>query len=236
MNVHKTTTQTSHYRAWIRLVVLYLLFPIVLLSCSGDLFWWQGWCYSIILFIAGVYGRALAEQRHPGLMDDRQDIEQYRQAKSWDKLLAPLMALSIGFPLQIVAGLDHRFQWSIEFSVELTILGLILTALGYAFAVWALIENRFFLSVVRIQTERGHKVCDTGPYQYVRHPGYAGNVIALFGIVLALSSLWTFIPVAVALIITLMRTHLEDQALRKELTGYEEYTQRVHYRLIPWVY
>jgi protein-S-isoprenylcysteine O-methyltransferase Ste14 len=70
----------------------------------------------------------------------------------------------------------------------------------------------------------------------VRHPGYAGNIVSLLGIVLALGSLWTLIPMAAALIIAVIRTSLEDQTLQEELPGYEEYAQRVRHRLIPWVY
>jgi protein-S-isoprenylcysteine O-methyltransferase Ste14 len=70
----------------------------------------------------------------------------------------------------------------------------------------------------------------------VRHPGYAGNVLALFGIVLALNSLWTLIPALVASIIALIRTVLEDQTLQEELPGYRGYARCVRYRLIPWIY
>ena len=97
-------------------------------------------------------------------------------------------------------------------------------------------ENRFFFSTVRIQTDRGHVVCDSGPYRIVRHPGYAGNMLSLPGIVLALGSVWTLIPVAVALIISVIRTVLEDQTLQKELPGYRDYAQRVRYRLFPGIY
>jgi protein-S-isoprenylcysteine O-methyltransferase Ste14 len=98
------------------------------------------------------------------------------------------------------------------------------------------IENRFFSSVVRIQTDRGHVVCDTGPYRFVRHPGYAGIIFPLFGIVLALGSIWTLIPAAVASIITVIRTVLEDRTLQEELPGYRDYARRVRYRLIPGIY
>jgi len=116
------------------------------------------------------------------------------------------------------------------------VLGFILISLGYAFGMWAFIENRFFSSTVRIQTDRGHVVCDSGPYRIVRHPGYAGNILPLLGIVLALGSVWTLIPAAVALIISVIRTALEDQTLQEELPGYRDYARRVHYRLIPGIY
>jgi protein-S-isoprenylcysteine O-methyltransferase Ste14 len=146
------------------------------------------------------------------------------------------MAISLTFPLVIVAGLDHRNGWTPLFPTWLNILGLVLIALGYAFAAWALIENRFFSSTVHIQMDRGHSVCDSGPYRVVRHPGYAGNMLALPGLVLALSSMWTLIPAAVALIIAVIRTVLEDQTLQDELPGYRDYARRVRYRLIPGIY
>ena len=146
------------------------------------------------------------------------------------------MAVSIGYPMVIVAGLDHRYNWSPEFPLWLSVAGFIIIALGYAFAAWAVVENRFFSSVVRIQTERGHVVCDTGPYRIVRHPGYTGNMLALPAMVLALSSIWTLIPAAVALFITVIRTVLEDQTLQEEWTGYRDYARRVRYRLSPGIY
>ena len=228
--------QTASPRQWIRLVVVYLLIPLTLLICGGDLGWWQAWLYSLLIVAAGIGGRMWAEQRHPGLMAERQNIENIQNAKAWDKVLAPLMAVSVGFPMVIVAGLDHRYNWSSEFPLWLIVIGFILISLGYAFAAWALAENRFFSSVVRIQTDRGHVVCDSGPYRFVRHPGYAGNILALFGIVLALGSVWTLIPAAVASIIAVIRTVLEDQTLQEELPGYRDYARRVGYRLIPWIY
>jgi protein-S-isoprenylcysteine O-methyltransferase Ste14 len=228
--------QAASPRQWISLVVVYLFIPVVLLVCGGDFGWWQAWLYSLLIFAAGVGGRIWAERRHPGLMAERQNIENIQKAKAWDRVLAPLMAVSVGFPMVIVAGLDYRYNWSPEFPLWLIVLGFILISLGYAFAAWALAENRFFSSVVRIQTDRGHVVCDSGPYRFVRHPGYAGNIPPLFGIVLALGSVWALIPAAVALIITVIRTVLEDHTLQEELPGYRDYARRVRYRLIPGIY
>ena len=223
-------------RQWIGVVVVHLSIPLVLLACGGDIGWWQGWVYSLVIVAAGIGGRIWAERRHPGLLAERQSIEKIRSAKAWDKVLAPLMALSVVFPLVIVAGLDHRRGWSPVFPLWLIVLGFLLISLGYAFATWALVENRFFSSTVRIQTDRGHVVCESGPYRIVRHPGYAGNIPPLLGIVLALGSLWTLIPAAVALIIAVIRTVLEDQTLLEELPGYRDYARRVNYRLIPGIY
>jgi len=228
--------QTASPRQWFRLVVVYLLIPLILFICGGDLGWWQAWLYSMLILAAGIGGRMWAERRHPGLTAERQNMEKVQSAKAWDKVLAPLMALSVSFPLVIVAGLDHRFGWSPLFPLWLIVLGFLLISLGYAFAAWALIENRFFSSVVRIQVDRGHVVCDSGPYRIVRHPGYAGNMLALPGMVLALNSMWTLIPAAVALIIAVIRTVLEDQTLQDELPGYRDYARRVRYRMIPGIF
>ena len=233
---NQKAVQTVSPRQWIGIVVVYLSMPLVLLVCGGDFGWWQAWVYSLLIVVPSIGGRIWAERRHPGLLAERQNIEKIQSAKAWDKVLAPLMALSVVFPLVIVAGLDHRRGWSPVFPLWLIVLGFILISLGYAFAVWALIENRFFSSTVRIQTDRGHAVCDSGPYRIVRHPGYAGSILPLLGIVLALGSVWTLIPAAVALIIAVIRTVLEDQTLQEELPGYRDYARRVHYRLIPGIY
>lgn len=221
---------------WIGLTITHLLIPLILFLCGWDFTWWQGWVYAIMIVGAGVVPRIRAEQTHPGLMAERSKFVDDQSVKSWDKLLSPLMAVSMTFPLVIVAGLDHRFGWSPEFPIWLNVIGLLLIMLGYAFAGWALAENSFFSSVVRIQKDRGHEVCDSGPYRVVRHPGYAGNILALPGVVLAFGSIWTIIPVIVALIITVIRTSLEDKTLQEELPGYKAYTQRVRYRLILGIF
>ena len=228
--------KTASLKYWVGLSIVHLLIALVLLISGWDLSWWQGWLYSLLIVVAGIVPRIWAEKRHPGLMTERVKFGKAKDVKSWDKVLSPLMAVSMTFPLVCVAGLDHRFGWSPVFPTWLNILGFILIAFGYTFAGWALAENRFFSSVVRIQTDRGHRVCDSGPYRMVRHPGYAGNILALPGMVLALSSVWTIIPVIVALIIAVIRTVLEDKTLQEELPGYRDYVRRVRNRLIPGVF
>ena len=146
--VNKDISQKVSLQQWLKLVVVYLFFPLVLLICGGDIAWWQAWLYSGLILVAGIGGRIWAEQRHPGLTSERQDKENFQKAKSWDKVLAPLMALSVVFPLVIVAGLDHHYHWSPEFPLWLSVTGFIFIAFGYALATWALAENRFFYSVV----------------------------------------------------------------------------------------
>ena len=96
--------------------------------------------------------------------------------------------------------------------------------------------NRFFSTMVRIQEERGHVVASSGPYRYVRHPGYVGYITAAFATALALGSLWALVPAGLGMCAFVVRTALEDKTLQKELAGYKEYTQRVRYRLLPGVW
>lgn len=234
--VDPNISQVPSPRLWFGLIFIHLFIPLILIICGGDFIWWQAWVYSVLLFASGIGGRFLAEKRHPGILVERVTSEKTLNAKPWDKVLSPLMAISLTFPLVIVAGLDHRYEWTPMFSTWLNIIGLGLIALGYTFAAWSLVENRFFTSTVRIQTDRGHSVCDSGPYRIVRHPGYAGNLLALPGMVLAFGSVWILIPAVVALIISVIRTALEDRTLKEELSGYKDYVQRVRYRLIPWIY
>lgn len=137
--VSEETAQTVSPRQWIRLVVVYLLIPLILLICGGDLGWWQAWLYSLLILAAGIGGRMWAEQRHPCLTAERQNIENIQNAKAWDKVLAPLMAVSTVFPLDILAGLDHRYNWAPIFPAWLIVTGFILISPGYAFAAWALV-------------------------------------------------------------------------------------------------
>lgn len=234
--VNQNIFKTANPKFWVGLIITYLLMPFFLFICGWDLGWWQAWIYSVLIVTAGIVPRIRAEKIHPGLMEERGNFAKAKNVKPWDKLLSPLMAVSMSYPLVIVAGLDHHFGWSPLFPIWLNILGILLIMTGYAFASWALAENQFFSSVVRIQTDRGHRVCDTGPYRIVRHPGYAGNILALPGIILALNSLWTIIPVMIALIIAIIRTSLEDRTLQEELPGYRDYVDRVHYRLIPGIF
>lgn len=218
---------------WLVIVGAYLLVPLVLIGVGRDPRWWQAWAYSAVVTAAGVGGRAWAEQRHPGLLADRLRYGRGQVVKPWDRLLSPLMGLGVLYLPILVAAFDHRNGWTPALSVGSAGAGLLCCALGYGFAIWALAENPFFTSVVRIQTERGHEVCDTGPYRIVRHPAYAGNVLALFGLPLALGSGWTAAATAAGLAVSVLRTALEDRTLREELDGYAAYARRVRFRLVP---
>ena len=114
------------------------------------------------------------------------------------------------------------------------IIALILIVLGYVLGSWPLLENRFFSGVVRIQTDRGHHVVTTGPYRFIRHPGYVGALWSYLAMPFFLDSAWAFIPTGLLVIVVFLRTYLEDKTLQAELPGYKEFTQKTKYRLLPW--
>jgi protein-S-isoprenylcysteine O-methyltransferase Ste14 len=109
-------------------------------------------------------------------------------------------------------------------------------AAGYGLAVWAMVENRFFSAVARIQKDRGHEVVTTGPYRIVRHPSYAGAILAYLAFPLMLDALWSLIPGVIMAGVLVVRTGLEDRMLIEELEGYQGYAEETRYRLIPGVW
>lgn len=165
--------------------------PLILLIGGRDSGWWRAWLFSRLTTSAGIGGRVLAEKRNPRLLAERARTvrEKASDVKGGDEVLTELMGLSLWFPLVIVAAIDHRLGWSSGIPRRFDIVGLILVALEYAVAAWALVENRFFSSMLRIQADRGHVAGGTGPCRIVRHPGCAGNILPLPGAVLALDSL-----------------------------------------------
>ena len=97
-------------------------------------------------------------------------------------------------------------------------------------------ENKFFSTVMRIQKERGHTVCESGLYSVIRHPGYLGMMVSTIGLPLILGSLWSTIPAFVSITLLCIRTVLEDNTLKDELDGYREYTKKIPYKLFPWIW
>jgi protein-S-isoprenylcysteine O-methyltransferase Ste14 len=232
------TTQTRKISPrTIASVIIFLLYtPLVLFIASGQLDWWMAWVYSIVAVVGSLGSRILMARRHPDLVAERASFRDAEGAKEWDKKLVPLVAQVGPLIMLVVAGLDKRFEWLGLLPLWVSLAALVVAVLGFAFSTWALVENRYFSSTVRIQTERGHTVCDSGPYKYIRHPGYAGGLIWYLMTPLILASLWAYIPTIFVVALTVLRTSLEDKTLRAELPGYEEYTHQTRYRLIPGIW
>ena len=218
-----------------QLLVFIVIIPLLPLLISRHWNWWEAWVYAIIYILGFVLSRLLAAERHPDLLAERACFTQVEDVKAWDKWLAPLVGLGGGL-IPLVAGLDALFDWSRPFDLPVKIVALVLTLAGYALGAYALIENRFFSGMVRIQTDRNHYVVSSGPYRWLRHPGYAGAVLAYLATPLFLDSRWAFLPAVLLTILLVIRTALEDRVLHEELAGYRDYARRVRYRLLPGVW
>jgi protein-S-isoprenylcysteine O-methyltransferase Ste14 len=224
-------------RVILQLLVFILLVPFLPLLISWKWDWWQAWVYGLIGVLGFVVSRLLVNRRHPDLIAERAKMMQHKDTQPWDEVLARLVGLG-GALIPLAAGLDVKYDWSkTDFSFAVEVIALVLMLIGYAIGSWALMENRFFSGVVRIQKERGHHVISAGPYAVVRHPGYAGALLTYFAAPLLLDSPWTFVPVIFMTVVLVIRTALEDRTLKHELPGYKEYaTQKTRYRLLPGIW
>ena len=208
-----------------------LVFSAILFICAGRINYTQGWIFLSINILAtlmncfAINSELMNERSKPG-----------EGIKSWDKLLLGLSAL-IYVIIIVLAGLDSgRFLWTPDFHWYISISGVIFTATGQILFLTARSQNNFFSSVVRIQKDRGHVVCDTGLYKIVRHPGYLGMIISMIGLPLITTSVWSIIPTAIAIILLLIRISLEDKTLINELDGYDEYTKKTRYKIVPYIW
>jgi protein-S-isoprenylcysteine O-methyltransferase Ste14 len=135
----------------------------------------------------------------------------------------------------VVAGLDVRSNGQL-LPQSVRPVGLVLFVLGGGLFLRAMGENPFFEKTVRIQHERDHHVIETGPYRFVRHPGYIGMIAWVLSFPLLLTSPWAFVPAGLTVVCLVVRTALEDQTLYNKLPGYADYATRVRSRLVPGVW
>jgi protein-S-isoprenylcysteine O-methyltransferase Ste14 len=218
----------------IRNTIIVIIAAACLFGTSRDIRWAMAWAYLGVLLASKVAIALILSRSNPELLAERGGVPE--DVKAWDRPLAMLMALygpALGW---IAAGLDRLYGWSITFSTPVQVAALVVSALSGALTLWAMASNRFFLGFCRIATERGHSVATAGPYHYVRHPGYVGVILYQLATPLALDSLWAFLPVALTIALTALRTSLEDRTLQEELPGYAEYVRQVRYRLLPGIW
>ena len=219
-------------RGYIRLILYILFVAAILFFSAGRLDWTIAWVF------LGVYIAIISISLifvDPELIEERSHIGP--GAKRWDLVLASLVVVFLFPATFIVAGLDAgRYHWSPPFPIWVQLLALLVYVMGSVISSWAMVVNKFFSTVVRIQKERGHYVVTGGPYRYVRHPGYTGAIVVSISIPLVLGSLWALIPALIGDCILVIRTVLEDNTLKKELEGYQDYANQVCYRLLPGIW
>ncbi len=220
-------------RGILALGVFLIVLGVLLFLPAGDIRWAKGWLFLLVFSLLTAASSLYLWRTNPDIFVARSRI--HPGTKGWDKVLMAFLLPSFA-AIFVVAGFDAgRFHWS-SASLGVIVLGYVLLCVGFFISIWVYKVNRFAEPSVRIQTDRGHKVIDTGPYAIVRHPLYVGGLILFTGTPLALGSFWALVPTAVGTLVIVVRTVLEDRTLQKELEGYKEYAARVRYRLIPGVW
>jgi protein-S-isoprenylcysteine O-methyltransferase Ste14 len=210
------------------------LHAAVLFLAAGRLDWDEAWIFLGIHLVWLPVNFAFMMRLNPETVAERAGGGE--GWKGWDKLVGILFFLVYYIGILATAGLDERYGWTGELGLSYNAAGVAIFVLGGALFSWAMIANAYFSTVVRIQEERGHAVCDKGPYRFVRHPGYVGAILQALGLPLLLDSTWAFVPGALAAVLLIVRTALEDSTLKEELAGYQAYTQRTRYRLLPGIW
>jgi protein-S-isoprenylcysteine O-methyltransferase Ste14 len=207
-----------------------LFMGVALFWSAGEIAWWPAWAL-IAVTTAWSLATAFVILRHrPDLLAER--LGPRKGAKRWDTTIMGLRGI-LQLAVYLVAGLDHRYGWSAALPSVVQAAALVVCSLGYGLVVWATASNAFFSLIVRIQTERGHSVVTAGPYQYVRHPAYAGALLTIPSAPILLGSWWALLIGVADAVLMIVRTALEDRTLQAELPGYPEYVVQVRQRLVP---
>jgi protein-S-isoprenylcysteine O-methyltransferase Ste14 len=212
---------------WI--VSVYLVSVAALFFAAGQTALPMFWAYIAVMTMFGLITFVAVYRRIPDMMQEQRRSGEGNQDKATGPTLVALLLVH-----WIIAGLDvGRYHWSSSVPVTLQIAGLVVSGGGFGLLAWSIITNQFYSPKVDIQSERGQEVITTGPYHFVRHPGYIGWI--LFGIFsgIALGSWLSILPMLLAATLLVRRTIVEDQMLRRELKGYREYAHQVRYRLVP---
>lgn len=200
---------------------------------AGTFNWPEAWLFLTLYFLAVGAMMIWLKKKSPDLLKERMTVK--KDVKSWDRKIILIYTLCFMIMLSI-SGLDSvRFLWS-RVPLAWQIIGFLGFVPVMVLVFWTMRENAYLAQYVRIQKERGHQVCSTGPYRYVRHPMYVGVIFMFFCIPLALGSFYALIPGTVMAFLFILRTSLEDKTLQEELPGYKEYTLRVCYKLIPGIW
>ena len=220
-------------KIWIRSILGIAVMAGLIFVSSGRLNYWQGWVY----FGSNIAILALTTwflRNDPELVAER--LNPGKGTKIWDKGYF-LLSTPLYFAAVIMAGIDAgRRHWSSHPAALFYLLFLAVYLAGQGLFLWAKKVNPYFSSVARIQTERGQTVCREGPYRFCRHPGYLGGILFGLATPLVLGSYWALIPQALAAVLLVVRTCLEDSMLKKELLWYTDYQKAVRFRLVPGVW
>jgi len=213
----------------VRLFSILLILGLVFFLSAGTIKYREAWAYlmtiSIPMMIFGIW----MFRHNPKFLERRMKTEEKRKEQKLIQKAGSLPFLLV----YLLPGLDKRFGWSdLPFSTAL--IGLALVLLGYLMILYVFLTNSYASRVVEVEKEQ--RVITTGPYALVRHPMYVG-VIFFYGVTpIALGSTWALIPSLLIIPILVFRIKDEEKELLENLKGYREYSQKVRYRLLPFVW
>lgn len=213
-----------------------VIFPAVILFASGDWLWLEGWIFGLWFDAMVLSNMIYLFRNDPALLAERSKAPGSDNQKPWDKYLLT-GAYIMAFMWYIIMPLDaKRFAWSPDFPLWLKVLGGLALIPALYLIYRATVENTYLSTLVRIQADRKQQVISTGVYGFVRHPLYLGCLLMLYGAPLLLGSITGLVIAVIALIGLVVRITGEEKMLGSELEGYQDYQQKVTYRLIPFVW
>ena len=214
--------------------ILIIIGFVILFVSAGKLSWTNAWIYVGLVLIYHIISTVVLAKVNPQVLNERGTVIK-AGTKTFDKVYVAIYPV-FSYGSLVIMGFDAvRCQWSVM-PFWLTFVGIFMFVSVIPLTLRAMAVNQFFEWTARIQNDRNQYVCTSGPYKIIRHPGYAGLIISLLAYPFILGSWWGFLPNSVLISIIVIRTALEDRTLRKEFPGYEEYVQKVKYRLIPLVW
>jgi len=205
---------------------------LVLFLTAGTWRWAQGWAFLAIFAIGSAVFCAWLLRRDPALLAARLGPLLQRGQPTWDRVFL-ITFITIWCGWLALMALDARRWHTSHVAAWLNVTGGVLVVAGYLATALVLRENSFAAPVVRVQTERGQHVIDTGPYAVVRHPMYASALLYLAGMPLLLGSWYGLLVVPLMIAGIAPRAVFEERLLERDLPGYADYMRRVRYRLVP---
>jgi protein-S-isoprenylcysteine O-methyltransferase Ste14 len=209
-----------------------ILMAALIFLPAGTLDYWQGWVFFALFFVASNATGVYLAIYNPALLKRRMSVGPTAEKETSQKIIISFAFLGF-IALLVFPALDHRFVWS-PVPPYISVAGDVLVALGFLLTFIVIVQNEY--AAATIQIAEGQKVVSTGLYAYVRHPMYAGVLPLLAGIPLALGSWWGLFGLALIVPVLIWRLVDEEKFLRQNLAGYTEYTLKVKYRLIPFVW
>jgi protein-S-isoprenylcysteine O-methyltransferase Ste14 len=209
-----------------------VFFGLALFWPAGTFHYWQAWVF-IFVFIFATMGPSLyLAVKMPDALQRRMKAGPFAETRPLQKVIIAGTILSVAAVL-VVSAFDYRFGWS-TVPTAVVVVGIVLVFLGLTMAQFVVIQNNYAGATVTVEADQ--KLVSTGLYGLVRHPMYVGTLVMMLGTPLSLGSYWGLVVIAPALLILALRITDEEKMLREELNGYQEYMQKVPYRLVPGVW